>query len=88
MIIPMSMKIDEINKLIKTHSLQKSQYAERTITIEDKVSFSSEAIEAQKKAHFVQMLKEMPEITSLPTLPENVNRVIARKIYEEMHALI
>lgn len=82
--ISLSMEIGEINKLSKAKPLQRSERSMAPSKIEDRVSFSPQAIEAQKKARFVEMLKEMPEVISLNlNHSQNMERVIATKIYQE-----
>lgn len=76
------MEIYEIGKLSKVKPLQKSKQMARVKIAEDKVTLSPEALEAQKKMRFVEMVKEMAEISSLPK--DVVTRIVAEKIYKEI----
>lgn len=72
----MNMEIDEINVLERLHRLKNT----RAASIKD-----HPPEEMQKRARFVKMLKEMPEVTSLDFL-DHVNKVIAKKIYKNFQA--
>jgi hypothetical protein len=79
------MGIEEITSITRTTKIQ-APCANKELTsiapaqIQDKVTLSAAAIEEQKKALFVEMLKQMPEVTTLAT----VRRTIAEKIYKEI----
>ena len=61
------MEVEEITSITKLKALRDKKRAQVLST------------EEQKKAHFVHMLREMPEVA-----PNEVIRTVAKKIYEEI----